>query len=125
MIEKKLFIKPGKISVYVYIIVVLLIVAAGIFNLYVFSPDNLSRNKKVAEQKCIDLCRQELARGTSLTDGPCLSNGIVRGWVCDVAHDPRISWIDDKEENKCSEFGVGENTHFVEVTSECKLIKAN
>ena len=42
-----------------------------------------------AKEACIKLCQQELLNGRDLSGGPCLSNGIIEGWVCDVAHSPR------------------------------------
>ncbi|MFH1209276.1 MAG: hypothetical protein V1663_00605 [archaeon] len=74
------------------------------------------------EQKCIDLCLQELDKGTNLENGPCLSNEIQVDWVCDIAHNPRQS-IDNQQENQCSRFRQGLTHHFVEVSPECNFIR--
>lgn len=78
--------------------------------------------KDIAISRCIELCNWEKNRGRDLSNGPCLSENITNGWVCDVAHDPREE-IDNLEENQCSEW---QKTafHFVEVTPECKFIRA-
>jgi len=70
---------------------------------------------------CEALCREKLVGGADLSDGPCLSNEIAPGWVCDVAHDPRQD-VDDKPENQCSAYGKTAS-HFVEVSPGCALIR--
>lgn len=80
-----------------------------------------------AETKCVYLCAFEKARGTDLSNGPCLSDGNpdweVEGWVCDVAHVPRLP-VDDLPENQCGEFRNGQASHFVEVDPDCNFIKS-
>jgi hypothetical protein len=76
-----------------------------------------------AKQACISLCVQEKARGTSLENGPCLSNSVAAGWVCDVAHDPREA-VDNDAANQCPEFGKSAFS-FVEVDTECNFIKSH
>ena len=78
--------------------------------------------EKTVEQKCIDLCLQELAKNTNLENGPCLSQEIQENWVCDVAHNPRQS-VDNQQENQCSSFREGLTHHFVEVSPECNFIR--
>lgn len=79
------------------------------------------------EQSATDLCIQEcqsvLNKGQDLSNGPCLSNEIVKGWVCDITHSPRQD-IDNKPENQCSAYREGIAKHFVEVDTNCKLIRA-
>jgi hypothetical protein len=69
---------------------------------------------------CQQLCQQEKAK-RDLSNGPCLSNKIAEGWVCDVAHLPRTE-ADNNPENQCQAFG-SEATHFVEVDPDCNLIR--
>jgi len=71
---------------------------------------------------CIELCKKQLEEGEDLTKGPCLSNKISDGWVCDVAHNPRIE-EDNNPENQCSEY-LKSAYHFVEVDPNCNLIRA-
>ncbi|HDD45944.1 MAG TPA: hypothetical protein ENG42_00565 [Candidatus Aenigmarchaeota archaeon] len=91
-----------------------------------------TENKEIsAREKCIELCKAELKRGSDLSSGPCLSDNNpewdVDGWVCDVAHWPRED-VDNLRENQCDGWweakNAGKEVHFVEVTPECKFIRA-
>ncbi|MBN2517995.1 MAG: hypothetical protein JXB14_04060 [Candidatus Altiarchaeota archaeon] len=75
-----------------------------------------------AKAKCIQLCQSKLDQGISLEQGPCLSNEIVKDWVCDVAHDPRLP-VDDDSRNQCPQFGQTAS-HFIEVDPQCEVIGA-
>ncbi|HIJ98087.1 TPA: hypothetical protein H1009_03280 [archaeon] len=72
--------------------------------------------------RCITMCRDEKAKDLNFSSGPCLSNQISTDWVCDVAHDPRED-IDNKPENQCSAYANGSARHFVEVDTNCNLIR--
>lgn len=78
-----------------------------------------------AKTKCTDLCEQALftMRQEELENGPCLSNEVAPGWVCDIAHSPRQD-VDNNASNQCSAFREGRATHFVEVDTNCRFIKA-
>jgi hypothetical protein len=69
---------------------------------------------------CIFKCREKLNAGINLENGPCISNNIASGWVCDVVHSPR-SPADDLPENQCSEYGKTA-AHFVEVDINCNYV---
>jgi hypothetical protein len=60
-----------------------------------------------------------------LSAGPCLSEGIpgLSDWVVDIAHDPRLP-VDDRPANQCQSFRDGETHHFVELTPDGQLIRA-
>ena len=58
----------------------------------------------------------------TLSKGPCLSNEIVKGWVCNVAHNPRQD-VDDQQGNQCSAYGKTAQ-HFVEVDINCNTIQS-
>lgn len=75
-----------------------------------------------ATEACIDACMDARKAGTDLSSGPCLSNNISNGWVCDIAHNPRVG-VDNLPENQCSAYGK-QAFHFVEVTPDCEFIKA-
>ncbi|MEM5798270.1 MAG: hypothetical protein QXP39_01885 [Candidatus Aenigmatarchaeota archaeon] len=75
-----------------------------------------------ATNLCIQLCQAVKQNGTDLSAGPCLSNAIIPGWVCDVAHSPR-AYIDNIPENQCPAYGMTAK-HFVEVDPECNFIRA-
>ncbi len=83
--------------------------------------------KELAIKKCEELCKDALAKGVDLSNGPCLSTGNakwdIEGWVCDIAHNPRIAEIDNLKENQCPEWGVTASS-FVEFTPECEFIRA-
>jgi len=71
---------------------------------------------------CQNQCEAEKRYG-DLADGPCLSNEIQPDWVCDIAHSPRQT-IDEYSENQCSAYRSGEANHFVELDTNCRLIRA-
>ncbi|RLJ07424.1 MAG: hypothetical protein DRP12_02245 [Candidatus Aenigmatarchaeota archaeon] len=75
-----------------------------------------------AVQLCVQACQLAKQNGTDLSNGPCLSNEIIPGWVCDVAHSPRLP-VDDQPENQSPAYGLTAK-HFVEVDPECKFIRA-
>ncbi len=80
---------------------------------------------KPATGSCVAACRQALAFGRNLSDGPCLLNPIPNTrWVCDVAHSPRQR-VDDLPQNQCSTFGQNGVNRFVEVTPGCEFIQTN
>ncbi len=84
--------------------------------------------EELAIDACIKACKDALALGKDLSNGPCLLNPIKdMNWVCDVAHWPRKD-VDNLEENQCSAWREahekGQKMHFVEVTPSCEFIRA-
>ncbi len=75
-----------------------------------------------AANACVLMCAVELQNGKDLSTGPCISNEIIPGWVCDVAHNPRQP-VDNKPENQCPAYGRNA-THFIEVDPSCNFIRA-
>jgi len=77
--------------------------------------------------QCINSCNNTLQAGDSsaLELGPCLLDPIPNepDWVCDVAHSPRQE-MDNNPHNQCQDYLTGKAHHFVEVSTECKLIRA-
>jgi hypothetical protein len=63
--------------------------------------------------------------GLELELGPCIAEELpgLSDWVADVAHDPRTD-VDDDPGNQCRRYRDGEASHFVELTPEGKLIRA-
>ncbi len=80
-----------------------------------------SDTKSSAIQKCIELCKNY--NYEFLDKSPCLSNEIEPDWVCDVAHSPRQA-IDNLPENQCEAWRNKTAKHFVELDTNCNLIKA-
>lgn len=79
------------------------------------------------EEKCVELCREQISAGVDLNYGPCLSEmeGVewdVDDWACDVAHQPRKD-IDNNSKYQCQEYRKGNVNHFVEVTPNCEFIR--
>lgn len=78
-------------------------------------------------QMCLNSCNNTLQAGDSsaLELGPCLLDPIPiePDWVCDVAHSPRQE-VDNNPHNQCQSYLIGQAHHFVEVTPECRLIRA-
>lgn len=77
---------------------------------------------EIASEKCISLCLELKSAGADFSAGPCLSNNIIEGWVCDVAHSPRQD-IDNLKSNMCEAFVNGTAKRFIEVDKNCNLIK--
>ena len=63
--------------------------------------------------------------GTDLSSGPCISESLpgLSDWVADVAHDPRQD-VDDDPDNQCQRYRDGDAHHFVELTPNGQLIRA-
>jgi hypothetical protein len=60
-----------------------------------------------------------------LRSGPCLSQSLpgLSDWAVDVAHDPRQP-VDDQPANQCRSYRDGQTHHFVELTPNGRLIRA-
>jgi hypothetical protein len=81
------------------------------------------RDKAVAEaQKAFEEAK---ASGTNLESGPCIAEALpgLSDWVADIAHDPRQD-VDDDPANQCERYRDGAASHFVELTPEGELIRA-
>lgn len=76
-----------------------------------------------AERACQESCLRQVSAGRELSSGPCLSNAITQGWVCDVAHRPRNDAVDNDPANTCPAYGSTAK-HFVEVDENCRIIQA-
>ncbi len=100
----------------VVLVVVLLLVGA------IFLYMGKKGEKEKAIEMCVSLCKGAKERGLDLSNGPCLSNNLMEGWVCDVAHWPRLE-VDNRPENQCSAFREGRARNFVEVDEDCRVIK--
>jgi len=76
-----------------------------------------------AVSKCQQLCQESKSK-LNLSTSPCLSNQIINNWVCDVANQPRID-VDNLPENQCESFRNKTAKHFVELNTNCNLVKLN
>jgi len=106
------------------VVVAIAVLILAVFLLLASKPwENKEENTlQRAVTLCINLCKQAKEKGMDLSSGPCLSNYLMEGWVCDVAHWPRKD-IDNKPENQCSAFREGRAKNFIEVDEECRLIR--
>lgn len=114
--------KNSSLIVTISIIVILI----GITLFFVNNKEKTSV-KNLAIDECIALCKKAKENEVDLSNGPCLSDNNkdwkIKDWVCDVAHWPRKP-IDNKPENQCQEFRLGNARHFVEVDENCSFIRA-
>jgi hypothetical protein len=81
------------------------------------------KDKAVAAARVV--FHEAQAGGRDLSAGPCISERLpgVSDWAADVAHDPRQP-VDDEPANQCSSFRAGQTHHFVELTPDGQLIRA-
>ncbi len=81
------------------------------------------RNRAVAAAK--QAYEEAVAEGEQLDVGPCIAEKLpgMPDWVADIAHDPRIG-VDDEPQNQCRRYRDGEASHFVELTPEGELLRA-
>lgn len=114
----------------IFILILLLLVFIGGCNFLKISKDlnetNTSKQSIVYKEtidKCVNLCKNVGNDIGDLGDGPCLSNNIVDGWVCDMAHYPRVA-NDNLPGNQCKSYMEGTSKHFVEVDINCNFIRA-
>ena len=79
------------------VVVAIAVLILAVFLLLASKPwENKEENTlQRAVTLCINLCKQAKEKGMDLSSGPCLSNYLMEGWVCDVAHWPRKD-IDNK-----------------------------
>lgn len=80
-----------------------------------------------AFRACQQSCMHTLEAGdnASLAIGPCLLDpiNVQPDWVCDIAHSPRLP-IDNLPENQCQFYRNGQSKHFIELSPECRLLRA-
>ena len=87
------------------------------------STSSSDRDKAISEAQAA--FRQAQARGQDLSAGPCISESLrgLPDWAADIAHDPRQA-VDDVPTNQCASYRSGQTHHFVELTPNGQLIRA-
>lgn len=116
-----------KNQIIIAVILIFSIFLAGCTSRPDLKPDTYT---DAVQSRCEQLCNEKKSAGADLTAGPCLSDNNsdwktkwnISDWVCDVAHNPRTA-IDNNPANQCEDFRSGRAGHFVEVDTECNLIK--
>jgi len=116
--------KPGKITVYIYVVIICLIIGFAILS-YVSNLNKAYEYKDEAISKCISECKIAIGKGEMLASGPCLSEAIAPGWVCDMVSVPRNNIVDNQSENQCQSYKKRINKHFVEVSKNCEFVRTN
>jgi hypothetical protein len=83
--------------------------------------DQGDEDKAIAAAKFLFAGQAKRDLGT----GPCLSESLpgLTDWAVDIAHDPRQA-VDDEPANQCQSYRAGETHHFVELTPDGQLIRA-
>lgn len=79
--------------------------------------------RELAILKAKEVYIKKRAEGVDMSNGPCLTNDLVDGWVLDIAHNPRQA-VDDKPENQCAAYREGQAQHYVELDEKGNVIKA-
>jgi hypothetical protein len=87
------------------------------------SASQSDNDQAVAEAKAA--FAKARASGQDLSRGPCIAEHLpgLSDWAADVAHDPRRP-VDDQPQNQCQSYRNGQTHHFVELTPDGQLIRA-
>lgn len=100
----------------------------GIIGLVAYGGCNAisSRPSRVEVDRALNLAVIEYnvqkARGVNFSNGPCLTNNLMHGWVADIAHNPRQP-VDNFPENQCAAYTRGRARHFIELDSNGNFIR--
>lgn len=70
------------------------------------------------------LYRQKKKEGVDFSNGPCLTNDLLPGWVADVVHNPRTA-VDNLPQNQCQAYLEGRAKHFVELDTLGNLVRVH
>lgn len=62
------------------------------------------------------------AKNMDLSNGPCLTNDLIPGWVADIVHNPRDE-TDDLPANQCPAYLEGRAQHFVELDQNGNVVR--
>jgi hypothetical protein len=115
--------KSAKVTVYIYISIICLIFGSILYY-YNLKSNETNEYKDEAIEKCIALCETEIAKGTILSNGPCISETVAPGWACDSVSVPANKLIDDLIDNQCKAYRNKTIKHLVTVTSNCEFVSA-
>lgn len=93
-------------------------------SLAMVAPYLLADPNQALIDSCTSMCNDYIESGRSLDVGPCLMDPIPdTDWVCDVVHVPRND-MDNSKINQCLAFTEGSATHFIELDTQCKFLRA-
>lgn len=60
--------------------------------------------------------------GLNMSEGPCLTNDLMPGWVVDIVHVPREE-IDNLPGNQCQAYLEGRARNFIELDTNGNLVR--
>lgn len=109
-------------------LVVLVIIVVSSTLIYSQKPNNVSYKPGTSTELDTVVNQAKYAyqlhknQKADLSNGPCLSNDLLPGWVADIVHSPRQS-IDDLAQNQCPAYLEGRATHFVELDLEGNVVR--
>lgn len=76
-----------------------------------------------AVNQALKVYEQKKNLGEDFSDGPCLTNDLLPGWILDIAHNPRKP-VDNLSQNQCQALLEGRAKHFVELDPNGNVIRA-
>lgn len=85
------------------------------------SLNEATSEENQAIELAVEVYDRAVEAGVDLSNGPCIDDNLMEGWVADVAHDPRED-TDNLPENQCPSYG-DTASHFVELDPEGNLIR--
>ncbi len=112
-----------KISLLIIALVVIILTGLTTVFLNSVGPKATSKSEiDTAVNQAKHVYRQRKEMGEDFSNGPCLSDALMPGWVVDIAHSPRLP-IDDLPQNQCPSYREGRAQHFVELDLDGNLIR--
>ena len=87
------------------------------------SGEDLVAERERAIALAQEVYAQKKAAGTDFSNGPCLSEDLMEGWVADIVHSPRQP-VDDAPENQCQSYRSGRAFRLVELDPDGNVIRA-
>jgi hypothetical protein len=82
---------------------------------------NAMEDQAIATYLAREAFLQAKADEVDFSQGPCISDNLMPGWVVDMVHTPRLA-IDDKKENKCPAIVSGRVKHLIELDTKGNLV---
>lgn len=108
------------------LLVSLIVVIAASYLTLLANDSLVDKPQKFESIMAVNQARQlyltRKGEGMDFSQGPCLSNALMPGWVVDIAHNPRQQ-MDDLAQNQCPAFREGQAKHFVEFDVNGELIR--
>lgn len=112
-------------------LIVLILVSSATVFLMGGNPFDFENNKykpgvsyemDIAVSQAQSLYYQKNKLGIDFSEGPCLTNDLLPGWVADMVHVPREK-VDNLAENQCQAYLEGRAQHFVELDLNGEVVR--